>query len=141
MVKNSIGIGSLLLNGIGDTIRVSLSADPVREVVAGRAILSALGLLDDSVQIVACPTCGRCEWDCMQFASKVEEYTKNIRKQLKIAVMGCVVNGPGEAVDADIGIAGGKDCCVIFANGKIIKKIDKKDVEKEFFSEIDKCLQ
>ena len=141
VVKNSIGIGSLLLNGIGDTIRVSLSADPVREVVAGRAILSALGLLDDSVQIVACPTCGRCEWDCMQFASKVEEYTKNIRKQLKIAVMGCVVNGPGEAVDADIGIAGGKDCCVIFANGKIIKKIDKKDVAKEFFSEIDKCLQ
>lgn len=141
VVKNSIGIGSLLLNGIGDTIRVSLSADPVREVVAGRAILSALGLISDSVQIVACPTCGRCEWDCMAFASKVEDYTKNARKQLKIAVMGCVVNGPGEAVDADLGIAGGKDCCVIFANGKIIKKIDKKDVEKEFFREIDKCLQ
>ena len=140
VVKNSIGIGSLLLNGIGDTIRVSLSADTLREVVAAKAILSAVGLRED-VKIIACPTCGRCEWDCMAFAKKVEEYTGKISKPLKIAVMGCVVNGPGEAADADLGIAGGKDCCVIFNKGKIIKKVSKEQAEKEFFGEIDKCTQ
>ena len=133
VVKNSIGIGSLLLRGIGDTIRVSLSADPLREVVAARAILSAVGLIDDTVKIIACPTCGRCEWDCMGFAKKVEEYTAKIRKPLKIAVMGCVVNGPGEASDADLGIAGGKDGCAIFVKGEIKRKVKKEDVEKEFF--------
>ena len=141
VIKNSIGIGSLLLRGIGDTIRVSLSADPVREVIAGRAILSALGLVDDVVKIVACPTCGRCEWDCMQFAKKGEDYTAKIRKPLKIAVMGCAVNGPGEASDADLGIAGGKDGCVIFVKGKITKKVNKEDAQKAFFGEIDKCLR
>lgn len=140
VIKNAMGIGSLLMRGIGDTIRVSLSADPVREVIAARSILSALGLIDD-VKIIACPTCGRCEWDCMAFAKKVEDYTKNIRKPLKIAVMGCAVNGPGEAQDADLGIAGAKDGCVIFIKGKIVKKVDKNDVEKEFFGEIDKCLR
>lgn len=141
VVKNSIGIGSLLLRGIGDTIRVSLSADPLREVVAARAILSAVGLIDDTVKIIACPTCGRCEWDCMGFAKKVEEYTAKIRKPLKIAVMGCVVNGPGEASDADLGIAGGKDGCAIFVKGEIKRKVKKEDVEKEFFGEIDKCIR
>lgn len=141
VIKNSIGIGSLLLRGIGDTLRVSLSADPLREVVAGRAILSALNLVDDTVKIIACPTCGRCEWDCMAFAKKVEDYTANIRKPLKIAVMGCVVNGPGEASDADLGIAGGKDGCVIFVKGQVTRKIKKEEVEKEFFMEIDKCLR
>lgn len=141
VVKNSIGIGSLLLRGIGDTIRVSLSADPLREVVAARAILSAVGLIDDTVKIIACPTCGRCEWDCMGFAKKVEDYTAKIRKPLKIAVMGCVVNGPGEAADADLGIAGGKDGCVIFVKGEIKRKVKREDVEKEFFGEIDKCIR
>ncbi len=141
VVKNSIGIGSLLLKGIGDTIRVSLSADPVREVVAGRAILSSVGLLDDMIDVVACPTCGRCEWDCMSIANKVTEYVKDKRKKLKIAVMGCVVNGPGEAKDADIGIAGGKDGCLIFKNGEIIRKVEKDFALQEFFKEIDKCLQ
>ena len=141
VIKNSIGIGALLLRGIGDTIRVSLSADPVREVVAGRAILSALGLIDDAVKIIACPTCGRCEWDCMSFAKKVEDYTLNVRKPLKIAVMGCAVNGPGEASDADLGIAGSKDGCVIFVKGKIIKKVSEDFAQKVFFGEIDKCLQ
>ena len=140
VIKNSIGIGSLLLRGIGDTLRVSLSADPLREVIAGRAILSALNLVDDTVKIIACPNCGRCEWDCMAFAKKVEDYTANIRKPLKIAVMGCVVNGPGEASDADLGIAGGKDGCVIFVKGQVTRKIKKEEVEKEFFMEIDKCL-
>ena len=141
VIKNAIGIGSLLIKGIGDTIRVSLSADPVREVVAGRSILSALNLIGDNVKIVACPTCGRCEWDCMGFAKKVEDYTKNIRKPLKIAVMGCVVNGPGEASDADLGIAGARAECAIFVKGKIVKKVKKELVEQEFFKEIDKCLQ
>ncbi len=140
VIKNSIGIGSLLLKGIGDTIRVSLSADPIREVIAGRSILSAVDMYDNAVKIVACPTCGRCEWDCIGFAEKVERYTKNIKKPLKIAVMGCVVNGPGEASDADLGVAGGKDGCVIFVKGEIIKKVDKNQVEKEFFKEIDRCL-
>ncbi len=140
IIKNSIGIGALLLKGIGDTIRVSLSADTIREVIAGRSILSALDLYD-GVKIIACPTCGRCEWDCMAFADKVEKYTSKIKQQLKIAVMGCVVNGPGEARDADLGIAGAKDCCAIFKKGEIIKKVAKDQVEKVFFEEIDKCIR
>lgn len=140
IIKNSIGIGSLLLKGIGDTIRVSLSADPVREVVAGRAILSALNLGGDKVKVIACPTCGRCEWDCMSFASQVEDYVRGKDKPLKIAVMGCVVNGPGESADADLGVAGAKDDCFIFVKGKIIKKVPKDRIKEEFFMEIDKCL-
>ncbi len=140
LVKNSMGIGALLARGIGDTLRVSLSAEPEREIKAGRAILAGLNLIDDYVKIIACPTCGRCEWDCMGFAKKVQEYTKDVRKPLKIAVMGCVVNGPGEASDADLGIAGAKDGCAIFVKGKIVKKVKKIDVEKEFFGEIDKCI-
>ena len=141
VIKNSIGIGSLLLDGIGDTIRVSLSADPVREVVAAKAILKSLDLVKGGAEVIACPTCGRCEWDCMSFAKKTEDYLKDVKTPIKVAVMGCVVNGPGEAKDADIGIAGGKDCCVIFLNGNVLKKVDKKDAEKEFFSEIDKCIR
>ncbi len=141
IVKNSMGIGALLARGIGDTIRVSLSAEPEREVKAARAILAGLNLIDDYVKIIACPTCGRCEWDCMGFAKKVEDYTKNINKPLKIAVMGCVVNGPGEAFDADLGIAGAKDECAIFVKGKIVKKVPKNQVESEFFGEIEKCIR
>ncbi len=141
VIKNSIGIGSLLLRGIGDTLRVSLSANPEREIVAGRAILSAVGKLSDTVELIACPTCGRCEWDCMGFAKEVEEYTKNVRKKLKIAVMGCVVNGPGEASDADIGIAGSKDFLYVFEKGKIVQKIEKDEAKKEFFKRIDKCIR
>lgn len=141
IIKNAIGIGSLLVRGIGDTLRVSLSADPVREVLAGKAILSAVNLKNDCVKIIACPTCGRCEWDCMNFAKKVEDYTKDVNKPLKIAVMGCAVNGPGEASDADIGIAGAKQDCVIFVKGKIVKKIPSVDAEKVFFEEIDKCIR
>lgn len=138
VVKNSIGIGSLLLDGIGDTLRVSLSASTLEEVKAGNSILSALDLKDDCVKIVACPTCGRCQWDCMSFAKKVEEYVSNIRKPLKVAIMGCVVNGPGEASDADVGVAGAKDGCVIFTNGKILKTVKREQLEKEFFAEIDR---
>ena len=141
VIKNAMGMGALLLKGIGDTIRVSLSADTEREVIAARSILSALDMYDQGVKIIACPTCGRCEWDCMAFAKKVEDYTANIKKPLKIAVMGCVVNGPGEAKDADLGVAGAKDHCAIFVKGKIVKQVNKNDVQREFFGEIDKCLQ
>ncbi|MBQ7339605.1 MAG: flavodoxin-dependent (E)-4-hydroxy-3-methylbut-2-enyl-diphosphate synthase [Clostridia bacterium] len=141
IIKNSIGIGSLLSKGIGDTIRVSLSAEPIREVKCAKAILRSLGLIEEGAEIIACPTCGRCEWACMDMAKKVEEYLDGVDKPLKIAVMGCVVNGPGEAKDADLGVAGGKDKCVIFKKGEIIKNVDKKDVELEFFKEIDKCIR
>ncbi len=140
IIKNSVGIGSLLLDGIGDTIRVSLSADPEREIIAANSILSSIGLKNDVVDVVACPTCGRCEWDCMAFAKKTEDYVKNIKHQLKVAVMGCAVNGPGEAKDADVGVAGSKDGCVIFVKGEIIKKVKRENLEEEFFREIDKCI-
>ena len=140
VIKNSLALGSLLSRGIGDTIRVSLSADPEREVIAGRAILNALDLRCDRAEVIACPTCGRCNWDCMAFASEVEDYVKNVKKHIKIAVMGCVVNGPGEASDADVGIAGGGDSCVIFSGGKILKKVAKEKAKEEFLREIDKWL-
>ncbi len=141
IIKNSMGIGALLLKGIGDTIRVSLSAPPEKEVKAGVAILKGLGLYKEGVSLIACPTCGRCEWDCMNFASEVEKYVENVKKPLKIAVMGCAVNGPGEAKDADIGVAGAKDECVIFVKGKIVKRVKKDKIREEFFEEIDKCIR
>ena len=141
VIKNAVGIGALLLDGIGDTIRVSLSASPEREVIAADSILSAVGLKEDMVDVVACPTCGRCEWDCMAFAKKTEDYVKNIKQPLKVAVMGCAVNGPGEAKDADVGVAGGKDGCVIFVKGEIIKKVKRENLESEFFREIDRCIK
>lgn len=141
VVKNAVALGALLGRGVGDTIRVSLSANPEREIVAGKAILSALELEKSGVEVIACPTCGRCAWDCMEFASVVEDYVKDIKKPLKIAVMGCVVNGPGEASDADLGVAGAKDGCVIFSHGEILKKVTKQDLKHEFLKEIDKCLR
>ena len=140
VIKNSIGIGSLLSEGIGDTIRVSLSDAPVKEVEVAKKILRSLELDKNYVEVVACPTCGRCDWQCMEFADKVDKKFANVNKPLKVAVMGCVVNGPGEAQDADIGIAGGKDGCVIFRKGVPYKKVKKEDVEKEFFFEVENCL-
>ncbi len=141
VVKNSIGIGSLLLKGIGDTVRVSLSADPVEEIYAAKRILRSVGLDKNYAEIVSCPTCGRCDWDLIPFAEKTEIFTANVKKPLKIAVMGCVVNGPGEAADADIGIAGGKDCCMIFKKGVPYKKVKYEEAEREFFKEIENCLK
>jgi (E)-4-hydroxy-3-methylbut-2-enyl-diphosphate synthase len=136
IVKSAVGIGSLLLNGIGDTIRVSLTDDPVREVYAAKHILRACGLDEEFVEVVACPTCGRCAWESMSLANKVTEFVRPYKKKAKIAVMGCVVNGPGEAKDADIGIAGGNGSCLIFKKGEPYKKVDAKDAESEFFKEI-----
>ncbi len=136
IVKSAVGIGSLLLNGVGDTIRVSLTDDPVREVYAAKHILRACGLDEEFVEVVACPTCGRCEWESMSLANKVTEFVRPYNKRAKIAVMGCVVNGPGEARDADLGIAGGKGSCLIFKKGEPYKKVAADCAEEEFFKEI-----
>ncbi len=136
IVKSAVGIGSLLLNGIGDTIRVSLTDDPVKEVDAARLILRSCGLDEEFVEVVSCPTCGRCAWESMSLAEKVTAFVKPYKKKAKIAVMGCVVNGPGEAKDADIGIAGGNGSCLIFKKGEPYKKVSSTDAETEFFKEI-----
>ena len=138
LIKSSAGIGSLLMHGIGDTIRVSLTDDPVNEVYAGHDILKALGLKSDSVQIVSCPTCGRTKIDLISVANEVENALRDCTKKIKVAVMGCVVNGPGEAREADIGIAGGDGCAMLFKKGEVLRKIDEKDIVKELLAEIEK---
>lgn len=136
IVKSAVGIGSLLLQGIGDTIRVSLTDDPVKEVYAAQNILRACGLENEFVEVVSCPTCGRCAWESMELANKVTEFVRPYKKRAKIAVMGCVVNGPGEAKDADLGIAGGNGSCLIFKKGEPFKKVSTESAEEEFFKEI-----
>ena len=136
IVKSSIGIGALLLKGIGDTIRVSLTADPIKEPIVAKKILRGVGLEKDYVEVVSCPTCGRTEYDSIGLAERVEYLTKDIKKPIKIAVMGCVVNGPGEAKDCDLGIAGSKDFCVIFKKGEVYKKVPFNLAEEEFIKEI-----
>ncbi len=120
VIKSAAGIGGLLLRGIGDTIRISLTDEPVREVEAAKKLLKALSLRNGGIKFVSCPTCGRTEIDLIGIAKAAEERFENIEKDITVAIMGCVVNGPGEAAAADIGIAGGKDCGIIFKNGKII---------------------
>ena len=136
IVKSAVGIGSLLLHGIGDTIRVSLTDDPVKEIDAAKLILRSCGLDEEYVEVVSCPTCGRCAWESMALAERVTAFVKPYKKRAKIAVMGCVVNGPGEAKDADLGIAGGNGACVIFKKGEPFKKVDSDRAEEEFFKEI-----
>ena len=138
IIKSAAGIGALLLDSIGDTIRVSLTANPVEEIKAGKEILRAVGILNDSVNIVSCPTCGRTQIDLIKIANEVTEAVKDIKKPIKVAVMGCVVNGPGEAREADIGIAGGDGCAVLFKKGEIIRKIKEEDIVKELLLEIHK---
>ena len=141
IVKSSVGIGSLLLDGIGNTIRVSLADDPVQEVLAAKRILRACGLEEDFVEVVACPTCGRCEWNCMPLAQKLEKKLMHVRQKCKVAVMGCIVNGIGEGEDSDIGIAGGKDKCIIFKGGKIERQVTLDEAEEVFFNYIDDFLK
>lgn len=136
IVKSAVGIGALLLNGIGDTIRVSLTDDPVKEIYAAQHILRSCGLEEEYVEVVACPTCGRCAWESMRLAERVTEFVRPYKKRAKIAVMGCVVNGPGEAKDADLGIAGGNGACLIFKKGEPFKKVAAECAEEEFFKEI-----
>ena len=136
IVKSAIGIGSLLLDGIGDTVRVSLTGAPVEEIYAGKKILRASGIDKNYAEIISCPTCGRTEYDMESLAEEVYRQTIDIEKPIKIAVMGCVVNGPGEAKDCDIGIAGGKGSCVIFKKGEVYKTLPEKMAKEEFLKEI-----
>ena len=137
-IKSSVGIGALLAEGIGDTIRVSLTGDVVDEVKVGIEILKSLGYINDGIKFVSCPTCGRTQIDLIKIANQVEERLANCKKNIKIAIMGCVVNGPGEAREADIGIAGGKGVGLIFKKGEIIKTVNEEDLVEELIREIDK---
>ena len=137
IIKSSAGIGSLLCDEIGETIRVSLTGDPVSEVYAAKDILKAVGK-GSGVEIISCPTCGRTRIDLVKAAKLVEDAVKDIDKNIKVAIMGCVVNGPGEAKEADIGIAGGDKCAVLFKKGEIIKKINEEDILPELMKEIEK---
>lgn len=136
-IKSSIGIGALLSQGIGDTIRVSLSADPVEEIKVAKQILQSLGLRRFGVEVIACPTCARSNFDVSKVALEVEEKTSKIKKPLKIAVMGCGVNGPGEAKEADLGIVGGKDGCLFYRKGEIVGKIKKGEIVNRILNEIE----
>lgn len=136
-VKSSVGIGSLLLAGIGDTIRVSLSCDPVEEVKVGVYILKSLGLKNDAPEIIACPSCGRADIDVYALAEEVERRALGMKKNIKIAVMGCVVNGPGESMEADIGIAGGKGEGLVYKKGVAIKKVPEHQMLEFLMNEIE----
>ncbi|AJA48112.1 4-hydroxy-3-methylbut-2-en-1-yl diphosphate synthase [Clostridium pasteurianum DSM 525 = ATCC 6013] len=137
-IKSSVGIGTLLCEGIGDTIRVSLTGDPAEEIRVGKEILRAAGYLSKGIQFISCPTCGRTQIDLIKIAQEVEERLRNCDKNIKVAVMGCVVNGPGEAREADIGIAGGKGEGLIFKKGKVIKKVREDLLVEELIKEINK---
>lgn len=137
IIKSAAGIGSLLAHGIGDTIRVSLTDDPVEEIKAGIDILKALNLRKNCVEIVSCPTCGRTRINMIEIAGKVTELLEDCKKPIKVAVMGCAVNGPGEAREADIGIAGGDGCGLIFKKGEIVRKVNEDVLVEELMKEIE----
>lgn len=138
IIKSAVGIGSLLTRGIGDTIRVSLTDKPVEEVYAAFDILKAIGLKTDCPYLISCPTCGRTKIDLVGLAQQVEDRLRDCKKPIKVAVMGCIVNGPGEAREADIGVAGGDGCGLIFKKGEILRKVDEKDLLDELMKEVDK---
>ncbi len=140
VIRSAVGIGTLLSEGIGDTIRVSLTADPVEEVRAGFAILKALELRQRGATLISCPTCGRTEVPLMEIAEEMERRLASVKEPIKVAVMGCVVNGPGEAREADVGIAGGKDHFVLFRRGEVVRRISKEKAVDELTAEIDKLL-
>ena len=141
VIKSAVGIGALLAEGIGDTIRVSLTGDPVVEVEVAKEILKSLGLRDGGVTLIACPTCGRTKIDLPKIAAQVEEKISGVEKNLTVAVMGCVVNGPGEARTADVGIAGADGEGIIFRKGVIVRKVPESELVAELFKEIDKILE
>lgn len=136
-IKSSVGIGALLSEGIGDTIRVSLTGDPLEEIKVGKEILKSLGLIKGGIEFISCPTCGRTQIDLINIAKQVEDRISNLDKNIKVAVMGCVVNGPGEAREADIGIAGGNGEGLIFKKGEIIKKVKENELVEALIKEIE----
>ncbi|WP_138159414.1 flavodoxin-dependent (E)-4-hydroxy-3-methylbut-2-enyl-diphosphate synthase [Peptoniphilus catoniae] len=137
IIKSSVGIGILLEEGIGDTIRVSLTADPIEEVKAGKEILKSLGLLNKGIEIISCPTCARTKINLIELVEKAQEKLSTVDKNIKIALMGCPVNGPGEAKEADIGITGGNGVGLIFKNGVVIKKVSEENLLDELYKEIE----
>ena len=137
-IRSSVGISALLAQGIGDTIRVSLTGDPVEEVIIGHEILKSLELKRSGVTIISCPTCGRCQVNVEKIAKVLEKKTKDIKKPLTLAVMGCAVNGPGEAKEADIGLAGGKKEGLIFKQGRVVGKVPESKIINELLNEIKK---
>lgn len=137
MIKSAAGLGILLSEGIGDTLRISLTDDPTLEVRAAWQLLSALDIRKRGPEIISCPTCGRCQVDLISIAKEVESRLANVEKPLKVAVMGCVVNGPGEAKDADVGIASGDGVGALFRNGRIVRKVDEADIVDALMEEID----
>ncbi len=137
-IKSSVGIGCLLAEGIGDTIRVSLTGDPVEEIKAGKQILKALGLLKEGIEVVSCPTCGRTRVDLIGIVNQIEPVLDKLNKDIKVAIMGCAVNGPGEAKDADIGIAGGVNEVLLFKKGQIVKKLPQENAVEALLKEIEK---
>lgn len=139
-VKSSIGIGALLAQGIGDTLRVSLTGDPIHEIEVGKMILSSLNLRSFGATMISCPTCGRCRVNLVHLAEIVEERLQSIKAPIKVAVMGCVVNGPGEAREADFGIAGGDGCGILFRKGEILRTVPEDALVDELFAEIDEYL-
>jgi len=141
VIKSAVGIGAILAQGIGDTIRVSLTGDPVEEVKVAKEILRSLGLRQGGALLVSCPTCGRCEIDLVAVAEQVEKKLQTIDRPIRVAVMGCVVNGPGEARDADVGIAGGKGCGLLFRKGEIVAKVTEEELLPALFAEIDNYLK
>ncbi len=136
-VKSSVGIGTLLYNGIGDTIRVSLTDDPINEVKVAKEILKSLNMYNKGVNLISCPTCSRTKFNLIKLANEVEELTRNIDKNLTIAVMGCAVNGPGEAREADLGIAGGVGEGIIFKKGEVLRRVKEEDLLDEFKKELE----
>ncbi len=137
LIKSSAGLGALLLRGIGDTIRVSMTDNPVKEVSAGLDILKALGLKKDAPSIISCPTCGRTKIDIISLTEEVEKRLSDCKKPIKVAIMGCVVNGPGEAKEADVGIAGGDGCAMLFKKGEIVRKVPENLIVSELMREIE----
>ena len=135
-IRSAVGIGTLLAEGIGDTLRVSLTADPVREVLVGREILVSLGLRRDSAIVISCPTCGRCEGDVKGIAERVEESVSNFQRPIRVAVMGCPVNGPGEAREADVGLAIAKNGGLIFKEGKVVRRVSPEEMLDALMSEV-----
>ncbi|MDX9692356.1 MAG: flavodoxin-dependent (E)-4-hydroxy-3-methylbut-2-enyl-diphosphate synthase, partial [Acholeplasmataceae bacterium] len=136
-IKSAMGIGIILAEGIGNTIRVSLTDNPVLEIQAAKEILKNLGLKDKVPNLISCPTCGRIQYDMIDIAKRIETYLLKVNKTINVAIMGCAVNGPGEATHADIGIAGGKGEAILFRKGKIIKKIKESEVYDVLVEEID----
>ena len=140
-IKSSVGIGALLAMGIGDTIRVSLTAPPVEEVRVAKVILASLGLREAGLEVISCPTCARTEIDVVSLATNVEEALEGCRIPLKVAVMGCPVNGPGEAREADVGIAGGKEGGLLFVGGELVRKVSPDDLYEALISEVNRLVE